>query len=466
MAAGSASERIAAALGELLGPDCVGAGEAARADFALDGAQPAVVAFPESPEQVAALLAQASREGWGVVPWGGGSGMGRGQPPARYDVAVSLSRLAELSDHDVENLTLTAGAGLTVAEANRRLAGNHQMLAIAFSDAPHTLGGCVAANYTAPRRLLYGEVRDQLLGLRVALADGSLVRYGRKVLKNVAGYDMNKLFLGSQGMLGVVVEATFKLFAVPDQQRCQLVGFPDAASAAAGAAALFRSRLLPAFLLLLDGAMAAQAAEALHAELPTGAAYLLVGFEGRAVALQRQLRDGPALLREHRAADVLEVERVTPELRTVLEAPAAGPGQPAGLRLRLGVRPTEIAAAAGRIAETLAPANIPHAVLSDYGAGQLRVAAGAPPEAALTALTQRLERLRGELAATRGYLLVESAPVALKAGLDALGADVGEARLMRVLKQRFDPADVLVPGRFLPAADSRPHPHPGPERTP
>ena len=447
----SSAESVNAALEALLGTERIATGEAARADFAVDGVQPAAVAFPETPEQVAELLALATREGWGVVPWGSGTGIGRGAAPAHYEVALSLSRLAELSDHDVENLTLTAGAGLTVAEANRRIAASHQMLAIAFADAPHTLGGCVAANRTAPRRLLYGEVRDQLLGLRVALPDGSLVRYGRKVLKNVAGYDMNKLFLGSQGMLGVVVETTFKLFAMPDQERCLLGAFGTVEQATGAAAALFRSRLLPAFLLLLDAPSATQAYGTLQRVAPPGAAHLLVGFEGRTASLQRQLRDGQALLREQGATELTEAEGISPALREVLEQPAAVLGESAALRLRVGVLPTAVAATLGRVAEALAPAGVAHATVTDYAAGQLHVAVGNVPESAATGLLERTARLRRDLATQRGYLVLEVAPPAFKARLDSLGADAGETRLMRMFKQRFDPGDVLAPGRYLAA---------------
>jgi glycolate dehydrogenase FAD-binding subunit len=442
---------VAERLGALLGADRVAAGAPARADFAVDGVQPAAVAFPEAPEQVAQLLALASRERWGVIPWGGGSGLGRGNAPARYDVALSLSRLAEVADHDAENLTLTAAAGLRVGEANRRLAASHQMLAIAFADAAHTLGGCVAANPLAPRRLLYGDVRDQLLGLRVALPDGSLVRYGRKVLKNVAGYDMAKLLVGSQGLLGVVVETTFKLFAMPDAERGLLAAFAEPGAAGACAAALCRSRLLPAYGLLLDAAAAAQAYGALQQVAPPGAAHLLVGFEGRAVTLQRQLRDAQSLLREHGASGSAEVSGVAPGLREVLEGHGPAPGQPAALRLRLGVLPTAVVQGLRRVAQALEPLQAPHAIVSDYAAGQLRVAVGAAPESALPALAERLGRLRGELAAQGGYLVLEAAPPALKARLDALGAAEGERRLMRVLARRFDPAGVMAPGRYLGA---------------
>lgn len=452
---------LAGRIRERLGAELAVAGEAARAAFAVDGLRPAAVAYPEAPEQVAALLALAAEEGWTVLPWGGGSGLGRGNAPARYDLALSLSRLATVYDHDAENLTLTAAAGLSVAEANRHLAARHQMLAIAHADSPRTLGGAVAANALAPKRLLYGEVRDQLLGLRVALPDGSLVRYGRKVLKNVAGYDMNKLFLGSQGLLGVVVEATCKLFAVPDEERTLLAPFADADAAVACAAALYGSPLLPAFVLLLDAPAAAQARAALGHPPTAGALHLLLGFEGRPATLQRQLGEARALLAGHEAATgstdagsaaTVEAAGVPPALREVLEAHGPAPGQPADVRLRLGVVPTTLAGTRRRVVSALTELGLAHAIVMDYAAGQLHVALQAPEPEALPALAGCIGVLRHELAPQRGYLTLEAAPPALKQDVDALGAGPGELHLMRRLKQRFDPHDVLAPGRYLGTA--------------
>lgn len=440
---------LAARIREALGVAVATAGEAARTGFAVDGIAPQAVAYPETAEHVAALLALAASEGWAVLPWGGGSGLGRGNLPARYDLALSLSRLAVVADHDAENLTLTAAAGLTVSQANRQLATHHQMLAVAFRDAPNTLGGCVAANPLAPKRLLYGEVRDQLLGLRVALPDGNLVRYGRKVLKNVAGYDMNKLFLGSQGLLGVVVETTFKLSAVPDEERTLFATFPDEAGALACAAELFRSRLLPAFLYLLDAPAAAQAGEALGQPPAPGALHLLAGFEGRTVTLQRQHGDAQAILARHGAADVRESGGITPALREALQSHGPAPGQPAEIRLRLGVLPTSLAGTRHRLSHVLGELGLAHAIVMDYGAGQLHVALQAPEADAMPALAGCIGALRDELTPQRGYLTVEAAPPALKQEVDTLGAGAGELELMRTLKRRFDPHGVLAPGRYL-----------------
>jgi FAD/FMN-containing dehydrogenase len=378
--------------------------------------------------------------------------MTRGRPPARYDLALSLARLGRLLDHDAENLTLTGEGGLIVSEANRRIAASHQMLALGLPDASHTLGGLVAANPVTPKHLLYGNVRDQLLGLRVALPDGRLVRYGRKVLKNVAGYDMNKLFLGSQGLLGVVVEATFKLFARPDQEGMLLASFPELEAALSAAGRLYRSQLLPALVRLADPAAAGDSSGIPRA---AGGARLLAAFEGRPITLQRQLSDARALLEQGGATDVRPVAAGTPGVAALLEPPSAS------LRLRVGVLPTRLGELLRALPGLVGDLPLETAWVADYGAGQLHLSLAAADPAALEArgaaepasglggLAARIAALRAALEAQRGFVVLEAAPVSLKERVPALGVSAGERTLMRLLKSRFDPRDTMAPGRFL-----------------
>ena len=447
----------------LLGAPLVASAESRRAAFALDGRAPDLAAFPETPEQVAELLALANAQGWGVVPWGGGHGMGAGGAPSRYQVALSLSRLEKLLDHDADNLTLTGEGGLALAEANRRMAPAHQFLPLGLPGDRGTLGGIVAAARPAPRRLLYGDVRDMLIGIRVALPDGSLVRYGRKVIKNVAGYDMNKLFLGSQGMLGVIVEATFKLFALPDEERHLPGTFPDAASAAQAAGALLASHLLPASLLLFDRAMAPAFCTAARLPPPAGQPLLLAGFEGRAAALRRQVEGARELMARHGGTPGEPVSGLEAAACDFLLAPAPEPTQGEGaappVRLRIGVTPREVAELLDDLRTSLAELGVNAAMLADCGAGSVRAVLPWPgDEAAAEPLAESLAEwiatLRRRLAPERGYALLQSAPAALKARVHVWGemeGDMkGEGEIMALIKGRLDPKGILAPGRYLP----------------
>ncbi len=182
----------------------------------VDGLTPSRVERPATPEQVAEALAAAAEAGEAVVPVGGGRAIGLGDPPDRLDVVLetrALRRVVEMSQAD---MTVSVEAGITVEELNGELAGLGQFLPVDPFNAPgHTIGGVLAAGLSGPLRLRYGSPRDFVIGLRVALPDGRLATSGGRVVKNVSGYDLNKLHQGALGSLGVIVAASFKVFPKP-----------------------------------------------------------------------------------------------------------------------------------------------------------------------------------------------------------------------------------------------------------
>jgi glycolate oxidase FAD binding subunit len=452
----------------------------ALAPYGIGGRLPAALALPETPEQVAALLALAHGQGWGVVPWGAGRDMAAGRAPLRYHVALSLARLAQVAEHDAENLTLTAQAGLPLAEANRRVRGAHQCVPLGYDGDARTLGGLIAVNRPVARRLLYGDIRDQLLGLRVAMPDGRLVRFGRKVVKNVAGYDMSRLFTGSAGMLGVIVEVTLKLSALPDEAALAVARFGTAGAALAAAGELYRSALAPAQIVLLDGA-GARACLDPGAPDTDGLCWLAVGFEGRGAGVRRQTRDALAALARHGGADGRVLPPWTAAANAWMDAPApqrggeprsgdesrsSGPPRirneprgdgepPGGLLLRAGSAPASL----GKWAETLrrqaGELGMTAALVADYGGGWLRCGwtPGARQPSARQPDPERLAGtllgLRAGLEAERGYLALERAPAAAMERIGPWGSLGGETAVMGVLRRQMDPREILAPGRFL-----------------
>lgn len=445
---------------KLLGAPLTVAAPGKLAAYALDGVTPQAAAFPESPEQVGELLALAASNGWGVVPWGGGHGLGAGAAPARYHLALCLARLDKLLEHDADNLTLTGEGGLILEDANRRTAAARQFLPLGFAGDRGSLGGIVAAARPSPKRLLYGDVRDLLIGIRVALPDGGLVRYGRKVIKNVAGYDMNKLFLGSQGMLGVIVETIFKLFALPDEEGCVPGAFPDFAAAAAAARALAASAFTPAYLLLLDAGPANALRADGYLQAPEGGALLLAGFEGRAVTLRRQTEAAMHMMEQHGGEAGQPLGPMPPSAGALITEPPppggdgssvrnAGGEPPPALRLRMGTPPGNLAHLCVRLHQSLADLGMELALVADYGAGALRAVLPWPQKEQVHALVHWLRELRGDLQSERGYVALVSAPAALKQTAGVWGDLGGEASIMSLIKARLDPKGIMAPGRYL-----------------
>src|SRR5579859_8065842 len=203
------------ALDEALAKLASHARAATKADE-VAGVAPRAVAEPETEEEVAAVLRFASSEGLVVIPRGGGTQLDYGAPPSRADIILSMARISGVIEHAPHDLTLTVRAGTPLVDLQRALGEARQWLALDSPLAPGaTIGGIIATNATGPRRLRYGGVRDQIIGVRVALADGTIARGGGKVVKNVAGYDLPKLYTGALGTLGVILSASFRLYPIP-----------------------------------------------------------------------------------------------------------------------------------------------------------------------------------------------------------------------------------------------------------
>ncbi|PYR82706.1 MAG: hypothetical protein DMF87_00325 [Acidobacteria bacterium] len=181
----------------------------------VDGVLPRDIIEPLSAEDVAATLASAAKQRASLVIRGGGTKLGWGRTPASVDILLSTKRLNALVAHEHADLTATVQAGARLDDVNRALARHGQWLPIesAFDDS--TIGGAIATNDSGPLRHRYGTPRDLLIGIRLALTDGRLIKAGGNVVKNVAGYDIGRLVSGSHGSLAAVVSATFKLMPLP-----------------------------------------------------------------------------------------------------------------------------------------------------------------------------------------------------------------------------------------------------------
>ncbi len=439
----------------LVGSAHVGVDDTARAQYAVQQRQPRLVVQPETVEQAAAIVALAGRERCAVVPWGQGTQMHLGQTPTRYDVALSLARLTRIIDYDSANLTLSAEAGLPLSAVYTLTAPRRQFLPLGFAHTAASLGGLVVTNTSGVKRLRYGGVRDLLLGLRVALPDGALAQFGGRVVKNVAGYDMNKLFIGSLGAFGVVLETTYRLAAWPEDDRVIAALFPTLEHASAALAALRAMPLLPSAVLLLHADVVTAWDQALSLTGHAPQVGLLLNYDGTRVGVARQLHDSHALCR---SCGSLAETTLGPETLSALwarreawcQTPSAAAASPM-LHLRLGVEPAYLAATVTTLLQTPEFAHPPIAWVADASHGQLwaHVSLAAPlTEEVGRAFQGWLSTLRAQVRAQHGYAVVESVPDALRPQVDVWGQSSGGA-LLALYKQRFDPYAVLNPGRYV-----------------
>lgn len=395
----------------------------------VDGQTPALVCSPSTPDQVAIVLRVCAEVNAVVMPWGGGTAVSVGNVPRQTTVVMDLTRLNRIIDHDPANLTVTVQSGTTLASLQGTLAPERQFLPF---DAPRpaqaTIGGTVAVNLNGPRRAYYGAIRDLVIGMKAALITGEQIKAGGKVVKNVAGYDMCKLFTGSLGSLGIITEVTVRVAPVSETAATVIVSgsFNEVEEYVRR---LYRSPLLPAAVILMN----------FQFRQSTGTAWqVAVWCEGFEEAVARHLSEAQGLARQLALETAIlrgaDHEALWNEIR---DFPLTAE--------RSVYRATLPRAALEKFIEALnRTGGLVPALIADTSIGTIWLSWPVNEQPGAT-----WRQLAALAAAHRGHAVMFSAPHQVKKGLDVWGPPPPSLSLMRGLKQRFDPQGLLNPGRFV-----------------
>jgi glycolate oxidase FAD binding subunit len=413
--------------------------------YVVEGRTPEVAVFPGSVEEVSSVLALASEEEIRVTPWGGGTKMELGSPPQKLGLVLGLKRMNRLLEHEPGDLTATLQAGMTLETLQAALSPHGQWLSLdpAFPGRA-TLGGILATNASGPRRHLYGTARDLLIGITVVEADGALVHGGGRVVKNVAGYDLPKLYVGSFGTLGVIVELTVKLRPLPDDDRLVLVGFERLKECSQAARLLMGSDLIPSAVELLDG-------EALRGLgfSPSHGGALLMGFDGLPEQVDWQAEETIRLFAGlgivgHRLLDGVARDEAW---RAVREIGRRAFPEPAAV-VKLGVLPTQVVEVVEQAASAAQRDGLSAAFSAHLMVGIATGVLAGGRESAKPVVTV-IKEWRDLVRSTGGHLVLEWAPLAVKEQVAAWDPPGPAFRIMERLKAKLDPKGILNPGRFV-----------------
>jgi len=403
----------------------------------VGGVLPSCVASPATVDQAAGVMAAAAGLDLAVVPRGSGDTISWGWPPARCDVVADLSGMDQVLEYAAGDLVVKVQAGVRLGQLAEILAEKGQRLAL---DGPPgvTVGGAVARNAAGPLRLRYGLPRDLLIGITIVRPDGALAHAGGKVVKNVAGYDLGKLFAGSQGTLGLIVETTFRLHPLPDLSAYVIEEYRESAAAAEAVLAAAASPLQPSAVEL----------ERARVGGPIRVATLLEGTPSGVSARAERMR---TLL--GRSAE------------TMMAAPdwwgRTGEASPSGMTtvvaggtlVRVAFWAAELRPVLDAIDTVAGEAGVAVSVGGSAGAGVLYalLAAGQDP-GQVAVFVRALRAATGHAAGpdggglARGSVVVLTAPAAVLEAADPWGP-VPSLGLMRAVKQQFDPGHLMSPGR-------------------
>ncbi len=430
-------EKIVRCLGKYFGPDRVLLAIGDRFRIADESAR--VVALPRNIEEMSEMLRFAATERMSVIPAGAGTWLEMGNRPRRAHLIISTSQMNRLLEYEPADLTATIEAGCTLAEFNAHAADHRQFIPLdPFGDKTATLGAIVATASYGPLRCGYGTPRDWVIGMRVAHADGHLTKAGGKVVKNVAGYDLCKLYTGSFGTLGIIGEISFKLRALPPDERTIIFYSQQLNELCLLAARIIDSDIQPAALELFSpyrgepGAISGQ-----------GGFALALRFLNETETIDAQLSEAAHLAAGFKFA-ILDADEATEFWRTYRASEVAPFWS---LILRVSVLPADLASMMAGIESLL-----PNGSLRAHAAnGIIRLHADAELLGNLKARERlkRLVELRRQVQSRGGQMIILRAPNEITSQLDVWG-DVGPtAHLMRALKEKFDPQQQLNPGRFV-----------------
>lgn len=407
MSTSQTSHRVAPAWNEL---EALAPVRAATEEDRVDCVIPSRVAAPENAEQVSAVLAWANEHDVQTVPRGGGTKLGWSNRPQAVDLVLSLERFDKVIDHEWQDMTVTVQAGTTLKALRDELAQQRQRMPLdALWPERGTVGGVIATNDSGALRVRFGSIRDLILGVTAVLANGTIARSGGRVVKNVAGYDLPKLFSGSFGTLGVITEVTLRTYPLPHDSRTLSVQFSDAAAANRYMLAIAETTLVPTGMQL---------------RTHKSTAIVDVQFEGLPEGIAAQIERATVLAS---AGTIVSVENNAWSAREEV-------WNGDGIVVKVRVLPSRIAEGVEIVRRADADAT---GVVQSLGIGMFRMR------------VSEVESLRAWLGKIGASAVVLRAPLEMKDRMDVFGGLPSAYPLMGRVKQQFDPKGILSRGRFL-----------------
>ena len=473
--------RIEEVLVGIVGRENVTAFPEHTARYAVDGITPKAVVVPADIEQVAEVVKLANRERMAVIAWGSGSKIGMGSPPDRLDLVISTSRLNHMTDVDTANLTITVQAGVKIKDIQTRLASEDNRCYLPLADTENeaggqicserentgcflpfdppfgdsaTIGGVVAGNSSGPRQLLYGLPRDLVLGVRFVAPNGDIIGTGGKTVKNVSGYDISKLMIGSWGTLGILSEMTLRLLPLPEKMETLLFAYPTLSDAAAFADSLFETSLLPAAVEVINRTLFKRLEITCTSDTETCDYWAAIALEGFDEAVSRMRNDMGEIAKNSGAKGKIHLRgdrhQTFWQAISNLEIPLVARFSDI-IRLKLNYPLSQWKDIISFATGVLSSKNIGHTLMAHAGSGIciINLLLDEEPTAAMDKGIHAIDALSSRCREVAGNLVVQRAPVELKQHLSVWGYTGPNWAVMKRIRDQLDPQGVMSPGRFI-----------------
>ncbi|MBM4340750.1 MAG: FAD-binding oxidoreductase [Deltaproteobacteria bacterium] len=447
-------EKLILRLKEIVGEENIVKDPDKLKPFAIDGKKPKVVASPGTIAEVSKIVSYAGEQNLSIFPMGNGSKMGIGGIPKKADILLHTTRLNRITDCDCDNLTLSAECGITLDEVQKRLAqegkGYFLPLDPSFTEKA-TLGGIVATNSSGPKRLLYGTARDLIIGTKAVFPNGDLVVSGGKTVKNVSGYDMCKLLIGSYGTLGILCEITFKLLPLPEKSATLLFSYTTLEGAVQFGQDILRSQYLPSSIEILNGS-AVRRIRSLAGQ--QGDYLVAIGLEGVAESIDRQVSEMGERAGKKAAlgTTVLQSEAHSSFWKTVRDFPKGLVDEGFQfISFKSNMLISRCGEVMGQYEKIAKDSGLDCALVCHSGNGVLYsyILTGKNLRSKKESLLGLIKEFSSVAAKNEGDLVVETSSSDIKKRIDVWGEPKSDYEIMRRLKQEIDPKGIFNPGRFV-----------------
>ncbi len=393
---------------------------------------PDYIVYPHDSENLSKIIKYARSHQLSIMPCGSGSKITWGGLKKEIRLVVSTQKLDRIIEHAVDDLTVTVEAGVKLADLQNILKDKGQFLALdpAYPETA-TIGGIIATADSGSWRSRYGGVRDMLLGISFVRADGAIAKAGGRVVKNVAGYDLMKLFTGSYGTLGIIQEATFRLYPLPEDSRTILLSGENEAIATA-TQTLLNSTLTPTAADLLSSGLVKTL------EIDTDMTSLMVRFQSIAESCTQQTKILESIAKNLNLKTSLyqdkEEEKLWQRLQKIIRIPAST----SSITCKIGVLPTAAVETLNKLTQ----------LTNNSGLGLIRANSGLG-YLNLDENIDTIKKMRSHLEKNRGFLTILAAQNQIKQEIEPWGYTGNSLEIMTKIKQQFDPENILNPGCFI-----------------
>jgi glycolate oxidase len=418
--------------------------------------QPEAIAFAENTEQISSIVKLANAVGFKIVPRGSGTNLSGGTVPCENCVVLVTVKMDKILEVDPRNLTIRVQPGVLTGKIDEAAAAH----GLFYPPDPgslkiSTIGGNVAENSGGLRGLKYGVTRDYVLGLEVVLPTGEILRCGTKCVKDVAGYSLKDVFIGSEGTLGVITEVLLKLLPRPAAKRTLVATFSTMTEAAAAVSEIIAAKIIPCTMEFLDKTTLRNVEDFAKIGLPAADAFLMIETDGHSVVADDEIRKVEAILRAHRpsevrlAGDAAEADRLATARRAAFSALARQ--WPTTILEDATVPRSELAKLVVFIQQIAEKYRLRIGIFGHIGDGNLHPTflcdeknadEIARVHAAFDEIFQKTLDLGGTITGEHGIGLAKKAFFAKSAGKTSLD-------IMRTLKRSLDPNHVLNPGKIF-----------------